>query len=297
MIPYFLCIGAQKSGTTTLHHFLKSSSEIELPFTSKEAPFFSENDRYTQGWEKYFQENFISNTKKKYGKVSPQYMYHESIPYRIKKLFPDIKIIAILRDPIDRAISQYRMNLARGYETRSINKAFEEELIPEKLIKARALLPQRYDKGLETNCYLVRGEYGRLLKPYFANFDKSQILVLFFDDLKERPKYILESISKFLNVSSFNEEINIHFHSTKSSKYDLIFNKLNKIAQKSGFNNLIPQNINDNYRRFRAKLRTEQNEVNISNDNLQKLIDLYSRDYYLMKIIGLYDVTWEWIRK
>ena len=117
----FLVIGAQKAGTTSLFEYLRRHPEVELP-PDKEAPFFSHDPTWALGWEPYIERTFgRRDAGKKRGTVTPQYMaggvfgaapgaldghYDEStVPLRIQKYAPDVRLIVLLREPISRAIS------------------------------------------------------------------------------------------------------------------------------------------------------------------------------------------------
>lgn len=190
----FLIIGAQKSGTTTLFKHLSCHSSVYMP-PEKEAPFFSLDDRYEKGWD-WFIAEFFKNAPKDHlwGKASPQYMTDDRVPTRIAQLMPKVKLIAILRDPISRAYSHYKMLVRRGIEKRTFDEAIQQQLVPEELDAAhKHQVPQ--------NCYVVWGEYGRILTSFLACFPKNQILMLFLDDLVSRPESVMLQLSNFLGIS------------------------------------------------------------------------------------------------
>jgi hypothetical protein len=181
----FLVIGAHKSGTTALFQYLRHHPQLFLP-PEKEIAFFSNDSWFTQGWDKFAQEFFSqASNDNLLGTVTPQYMAYSHVPQRIRETMPDIKLIALLRNPVDRAFSHFRM----AVRTNSENRAFEQ-VISE---------PQKEEA---LTGYLSLGEYGRILSRYRQYFPKERLLILFADDLETRPQFVLDSIARYLGVSS-----------------------------------------------------------------------------------------------
>lgn len=199
----FIVIGAAKSGTTTLFELAKGHPELFIP-RDKELPYFSDKSLYKKGMEWYLDTYFPghSTVKKLWGTVTPQYMLGEGhispekIAAGIKKESPEAKIVAILRNPIERAYSHYHMLVQRGH----FQKSFQETT--DKLLKNKSLDDFRSGKNDidDTNTFLLGSEYGRLLSYYYDNFPKKQILILFMDDLKNNPEDVLKTFFNFLGV-------------------------------------------------------------------------------------------------
>jgi len=196
----FIIIGAQKAGTTTLFTLLSEHSKIYMP-AGKEAPFFTQDELYEKGLNAYLNQYFGSAPSNKlWGKATPHYLNDPRAPERIARLQPDIKIIAILREPAERALSQFRMSVRRGFEHRTFEQAIAEMMKPEELAEARKLPT---GPASETRTYIVRGEYGRLLAPYFDIFPHKNILILFTSELESNPSAVLDKLFNFLGVNSF----------------------------------------------------------------------------------------------
>ncbi len=208
----FLVIGAQKAGTTSLFEYLRRHPEIYLP-TIKEAPYFSQESVRKRGWEAYLEKIFpFADPARRWGTVTTHYMFgavydgedapvlsdaghdERTVPERIRECLPDVHLIAILRDPIERAHSHHAMAVLNGFEHRSFEDAIDELLRPEALERNRRA-PE------ETTGYVVWGEYGRILKGYFDVFPASQILVVFTDELENNPEGLLHRIHEFLEVT------------------------------------------------------------------------------------------------
>lgn len=174
----FVVIGAAKSATTTLFHLLRSHPELAMP-ANKEAPFFSKDDVYLRGWDAYRDDVFAAAAPgARWGKVTPRYLGDLHVPARMAAAMPDTRLVAILRNPIDRAFSKYRLLRRTGGETRSFAALVADQLRAEHVDRARTeVLPLR-----ET--VVARGEYARLLDTYLAWFPADQVQVHYTDELE-----------------------------------------------------------------------------------------------------------------
>ena len=117
-----------------------------------------------------------------------------AVPLRIREQLPDVRLIAILRDPAERTYSHHRMTTLTGLETRPFDETIEELLSPDALEAAR-LHPD------ETNAYVVWGEYGRILRAYLDVFPKPQILVVSMDELEHAAEGLLRRLYEFIGVA------------------------------------------------------------------------------------------------
>lgn len=208
----FIVIGAMKSGTTSLFEHLRRHPELHLP-PSKEDPFFSHPAMYARGWQTYMDRSFFgADPALKWGTVTGQYMvgglwdepspgtdgdaYGErTVPARIRERVPDARLIAILRDPVERARSYHRMALLNRWDDRPFEQAIDELLRPEALEESRR-------RPRQTTGYVTWGEYGRILAGYLAVFPREQILVTFTDELEQDPMRLLRRIYEFIGVRS-----------------------------------------------------------------------------------------------
>jgi len=123
-LPDFIIIGAMKSGTTTLHNILRQHSQIFLP-PEKEIHYFDIDKNYTKGLDYYA--SFFNDAKRYQliGEITPRYIWNSQIAQRIAKdLGTKTKLIAILRNPADRAFSHYKMNILNKSEKRSFDDVF-----------------------------------------------------------------------------------------------------------------------------------------------------------------------------
>lgn len=196
----FIIIGAQKAGTTSLWQYLRGHPQIFLP-AAKEAPFFIYSDAARAGeFESYMRKTFAAAPPGALlGKVTPDYMLGrdkvgvETVVERIADSCPDVKLIALLRDPIERAVSNHTMEVRRGQESRSLDAALEDSLDPEALASARAL-------PTFVNSYLVQGEYGRILDVFRSRFPAGRMLVEQSRDLALDPAGVLDRTLSFLGL-------------------------------------------------------------------------------------------------
>lgn len=191
----FLVIGAQKTGTTSLFKYLESHPQIHMP-PEKEAPFFNVDERFSRGWEWYVRE-FFGNAPPDmlWGTVTPDYMADPRVPERIRSILPDVRLISLLRDPIERAYSHYLMGIRKGYETRSFENVVYDSLKADALEEARK-------QPTPNNSYIIRGEYGRILARYCELFPRDRMVVFLTEELKLDPGKVMQSIFQFLGVHS-----------------------------------------------------------------------------------------------
>ncbi len=189
----FLGIGVAKAGTTALHEYLSQHPEIGLG-DEKEIHFFDRFQHYLiPNWfyfryHKHF--NFKSG-KKIYGEITPAYFYWHNVASRIWEYNPKIKLIAILRNPVERAYSHWNMANHLGNDILS----FEESITHERERSRRSLPDQhRYYTVID------RGFYSSQIREYRRCFPENQLLFIQYDTFKQKPKETLETVFNFLNV-------------------------------------------------------------------------------------------------
>lgn len=189
-----LVIGAAKSGTTTLFHQLRSHPRLWFP-EDKEAPFFAKDEVFRRGWDTFAAERFAGAPPDAlWAKVTPRYLGDLHVPARIRAVMPDVRMAAILRNPIDRAYSKYRLLVRHGLESRSFAEVVEAQLDPAALARARSeRVPIR-------QALLARGEYGRLLDGYLEHFPRQQLLLLLTDDLAREARQVVDQVLDFLGL-------------------------------------------------------------------------------------------------
>jgi len=206
--PDFLIIGAQKAGTTSLYIYLTSHPQIKFAFT-KEVQFFDSNFHKGFLWYrsffhtkiyKYFMKILFSRTIIT-GEASPYYVLHPKVAQRVYKKLPNIKIIILLRNPIDRAFSQYFHSVNKGKENLTFVEAIKLE---EKRIKDEYEKLKKYERYKSADfpgfAYKFRGIYINQLKAWYELFPKNQIFIINSQDLFKKPDSVMISLYKFLGV-------------------------------------------------------------------------------------------------
>jgi hypothetical protein len=195
----FIVIGAQKAGTTSLWRYLEDNDSLRMP-PDKEASFFSEST-YPTELRGYMRALFKDAPRgARLGTVTPVYMHGTRaapvpvIAARIRESFPDVRLIALLRDPVERARSAHRMMLRRGLEKRSFPEAIDDLLAADALELART-------EPDDTNTYVVAGEYGRLLDAYLEHFPREQLHVELATDLAASAAAVVTRVCEFLDVA------------------------------------------------------------------------------------------------
>lgn len=192
---HFIIVGVQKAGTSAIHNYLSQHQSIFMP-DKKELHYFDrlQSTRLFntyKAYHKYF--DFSSN--KLLGEATPIYCYWKNSLERIKKYNPNIKLILILRNPIDRAYSHWNMEYARGFEKRSFLQAIKEEI---QEIETNTYVPHK------VKSYVDRGLYSSQVKKMYSLFEKKNTYVDFYFNLKKDEKLFMDSILHFLEVDTGN---------------------------------------------------------------------------------------------
>ena len=178
-LPDFIIIGAMKAATTSLHYYLNLHPQISMS-REKELNFFVKKQNWKKGID-WYKSNF-NNEKPLRGEASPNYTnfpFFKGVPERMHSVVPDIKLIYLVRDPVERILSQYVHKMADGWEGRSLEKGLS---------------------NLNTNRYVARSLYFMQIDQYLKFFPRENILVVNSDDLINNNRLAMKSIFEFLNV-------------------------------------------------------------------------------------------------
>lgn len=197
--PDFFVVGAPRAGTTSLYHYLGQHPEIFTPAV-KEPQFFS----WPQINETYYQARFVGEQsdylalfsgrtdERAAGDFSTSYMHEPTAAQRICDFNPRAKIVMVLRNPVERALSHHRMDLRDGYASETL-----ETLISRDCADPRFRLQ-----------YITAGCYAEHISRFRQLFDDDQIHIALFEDLTERPGQMLERLFRFLDVDyGFNVDV------------------------------------------------------------------------------------------
>lgn len=206
--PDFLIIGAQRCGTTSLHAWLERRSGVHAPGL-KEVHFF--DACYERGL-RWYQAHFPTILRRSFERArgrtfaafesTPYYLFEPRVPARVRAALPRARLIVLLRNPVDRALSHHDHEVRRGTETvHDFAEAIdlEEQRISGEEERLRA------DPGYKSPAhmrfsYLARGLYARQLRAWLEHFPPEQLLVLRSEDLFTRSGETLASVLRFLEL-------------------------------------------------------------------------------------------------
>lgn len=198
-LPDFLVLGAQKAGTTALYAYLRWHPGITGP-SWKEVSFF---DRHWWRGESWYRGHFpLRSGGRLVGEASPSYLFHPLAPERARAVVPDARLLVVLRDPVDRAYSQYQHEVALGREPLSFEDALEAE--DERLrgeVERLQSDPKAFSFAWWNHTYVSRGMYADQLERWFEHFPREQVLALTTEELGERPAQTYASVLSFLGAA------------------------------------------------------------------------------------------------
>lgn len=201
-LPDFLIIGVQKCGTTSLYNQLAAHPSV-APALRKEVHFFDEDENFGKG-SAWYRAHFSLDRYPSPGRgcitgeATPYYIFHPLVAERVFRTVPSSKLIAVLRNPVERAYSQYHHQVRVGAESRS----FEEALDYEQTLPPDPRERFQQDSGnFKHHSYLSRGIYVEQLQAWEQFFPRDQMLVLKTEELAERPETVLTRVFEFLDVS------------------------------------------------------------------------------------------------
>ena len=202
----FMIVGAQKGGTVALHRFLSRHPEIGMS-SRKEVHLFDGRE-YSGDWtpeqidERYrpFFEHCAGTQVR--GEATPIYLFFPEIARELKRYNPELKLIVLLRDPVERAISHYYMEKSRDAEHRPLWLA----LLCEPFRLHRCKDARAPGSAMRVGTYRRRGLYSLQLRNLYRFFDRDRVLIVRNADLLERHDAVLRRVFAFLGVS---EEVKI----------------------------------------------------------------------------------------
>ena len=203
VLPDFLIIGTMKGGTTSLYDYLCRHNKVEVAFR-KEVHYFDGN--YTRG-APWYRSNFPTRRQLQRlgqgavtGEATPYYLYHQAAAERIAGLVPRALLIAVLRDPADRAISHYFHSVRTGMDTRPIRQAFAEENAYVQAEEKHVLRDDYTSDQHRMWSYVARGHYAQQLEEYFKRFSRQQMLILQSEEFFADPQIAVREVTEFLGI-------------------------------------------------------------------------------------------------
>lgn len=205
LLPSFIIIGAQKAGTTSLFHYLQSHPQILAP-SRKEIFFFdggrrlghdTYHERGLEWYRSYFPISRRSSNHYLTYEATTSYLYSPVAASRIAETLPESRLIAILRDPVKRAISHYQHNLRKGRERFSFAEAIRRE---GERTAHTPMHPEMLSPGNRLFSYKARGRYHEQLIRYQPFLDSKRLLVISSERLFIDPQGVANQIFRFLGL-------------------------------------------------------------------------------------------------
>ena len=175
MLPSFFIVGPPRTGTTWLHEVL--SHRTLLPDPTKETRFFDNHFKRGIAW---YRAHFKGAENQSAGEVAPTYFASDEARERIAKLVPNARIVCVFRDPVDRVFSLYRLKRAYG------------------------MIPWSFEEAITRDPELIEsGKYATKLQEWWNTFGRENVLALFYEDLRRKPQYFINSLADFIGIPRF----------------------------------------------------------------------------------------------
>ncbi|MDY6783072.1 MAG: sulfotransferase domain-containing protein [Cyanobacteriota bacterium] len=265
--PNFIVVGAHKAGTTSLHHYLAQHPDIAL-IPNKGSDLLARRKFATIAEAQEYLAQFDgADETQTLGEVSSVYLHRDGVAQRIKTLFPDIQIIAVLRNPMERAFSHALWK--RHYTVEELKKI--DEII------------------LNSENFLLPGLYGKHIQTYLSYFNKEQIKLMEFQEFKRNSDVFWAELCKFIGVDSdFIPNAETQYHHGALKINNIYSRLLGKGATPNQFLKiLIPKPVRS-WVRKRLASKTYVPKMKMSAELRAKLKEYYYEDIMnLQKLTGL----------
>lgn len=205
-LPSFLVIGTQRGGTTYLHDLLLDHPSVASALV-KEVHFFSRHFDRGLGW---YRANFApgyvaswrpGSGRRIGGEATADYLFFPCVPQRIQQSIPEVKLIALLRDPVDRAYSHYQLSVRNGVESLSFEDALQAE--SERLgLPIGQTWPDAVQLDLHQvhHSYVTKGLYAHQLRRWMKLFPMEQLLIVNSERLYAQTQIVLDEVADFLEL-------------------------------------------------------------------------------------------------
>ena len=194
-LPEFLIVGAQRCGTTSLYGYLAAHPDVAAPLV-KEVQFFTDNFDRGESW---YRAHFPLGAGVAFD-ATPYYLFHPLAAARAKAVVPDANVIALVRNPVDRAYSHYRHSVEQGHESLPFAEALDAEdarVRPE--AERLAGDPSYRSTAHRVFSYVSRGEYASQLERWLERFG-DRVLVVRSEDLYAEPAPVYDDVVRFLGL-------------------------------------------------------------------------------------------------
>jgi len=203
-LPDFIIIGTARSGSTSLYYNICQHPCV-LSAAYDELGYFDGNFHLGLNWYRSLFPTLFSKwilkQKKQFaitGEDTPFYIWNPLVAKRILKIVPKIKLIVLLRNPVDRAYSNYHLSIRAGSENLSFEDAIQIEL--KKLDESNSKSEQNIEKYTIPRSYISKGFYSDQLKIWLELFSSEQLIIISTEDLESNPQKTLDEIYNFLKI-------------------------------------------------------------------------------------------------
>ena len=293
--PNFFVIGAVKAGTTSLYHYLDQHLDVYMS-PIKEPHYFSKDIRCDDfsstnknklrcpDMKKYLAHSVLKKmhiahidnygdylglfrdvkNERAIGEISNGYFYSKSAAKEIHKEIPNAKIIAVLRDPIKRAFSQWIMNIREG---RAEKNTFVDSVLFDYDLEKKG--------WMQSSLYIENGLYFEMLQRYFEVFPRENIKIMIFEDMKKDPKSFYEEILSFLQLEpESNIDLNQKFNEAGIGR-----NKVVNIITQNNILRFVARNFPPNIKeKLKKILYTKRGLPKLTEDDRARLISFFEND-------------------
>jgi len=283
MLPNFIIVGAPKAGTTSLYHYLSGHSEVFMS-EPKEVNYFSKDEIEEQGlYYKAFKAKNLAeykklfidvNNEKAIGEGSVSYLFYPKTAAKIKEIIPNVKIIILLRNPVERGYSHYLMDYRMGLT----NLSYEEIVYKTSRHK---------DINLYYQQFVELGLYYEQVKRYLDIFGKEQVKIYLQEDLRNKSEKVILDLYDFLNISDSCTIDTTQEHNAFSMPKNKLIHKLYashtiRIVTKTIFSNVLKEKVKNLFfeRKKKPKLdkKLKEDLQNLYREDIKKLEQLIGRD-------------------
>ncbi len=211
VLPDFILCGTQRGGTSTLYSYLRQHPCM-VPACHEEVHFFDMHFPEGLPWYRaHFPSQLYMQSKGRIkgqriitGEASGYYLFHPHVPMRMHATLPGIKLIVILRNPVDRAYAHWCQKSAKGHETLSFEEALDKESGRLEGEEGRLADEHYVSPPHWMFSYMAKGLYARQLKRYLSLFPRQNLLIVKSEDLlRDNPTEVLRQVGSFLGLSSW----------------------------------------------------------------------------------------------
>ncbi len=275
-LPNFLGIGAQRSGTSWLYFLLKSHPEIFVPPHVKEVHFFDRHyDRGLHWYESFFSSEGVKGSHKARGEISPNYLFDEAVPARVREHLPHAKFIVLLRNPVNRAYSTFRNVHFKGLTKTESFAHFVQD----------------------TPSVFMRGMYAAQIRRWLDHFPRDRFLVLIFEEIFRDPVEATQSIASFLGVApqGFDKEaLEQKVNPSNAPKVPALYQfgiRIRRYLQRKDFHRAGSLLEKVGSRFFRLLGESKRRVPELNKTEKRRLLDAYAQDIEELETILKRDLS------